>query len=114
MVATFIIGTLAVVLAAQFVMVLDAILYAYSFMVSGLFVPTLGAFFWKRGSSIGALGGMLGGGILTILLMAELISLPGSLYVEGLDLSVYGIGVSFILYVTLSLLCPDKDKMIKG
>ncbi|MFI4911247.1 MAG: sodium:solute symporter [Sedimentisphaeraceae bacterium JB056] len=111
MVATFIIGTLAVVLAAQFKMVLDAILYAYAFMVSGLFIPTLGAFFWKRGSSIAALAAMLGGGLTTILLMTGFCPIPDCLKSNGLDLSIYGIGISLLLYVTLSFVFPDKDKI---
>jgi solute:Na+ symporter, SSS family len=114
MAATFIIGTLAVILAAQFTMVLDAILYAYSFMVSGLFIPTLGAFFWKRGSSAGALAAMLGGGITTIILMTGLMKAPDFFNGAELDLSIYGIGVSLILYAALSLLMPDKDNTQKG
>ena len=53
MIVTLIIGALAVLMASRFTTVLDAILYAYAFMVSGLFVPTLGAYFWRRSSSKG-------------------------------------------------------------
>ncbi len=111
MLATLVIGLLAVVLAAQFKTVLNAILYAYAFMVSGLFIPTLGAYFWKKSSSAGALAGMIGGGVLTLLLMTELISLPESLGAFGLDFSVFGIAFSMVLFVTVSLLIPDKKKV---
>lgn len=107
MVATLIIGTLAVVLAAQFSTVLDAILYAYAFMVSGLFVPTLGAYFWKRSSPAGALAGMLGGGVLTLLLMTKVVSLPESMVAWDLDVSVYGIACSTILFVVFSFCLPN-------
>ena len=107
MLATLVIGLLAVGMASRFTMVLDAILYAYSFMVSGLFVPTLGAYFWKRSSSVGALGGMLSGGVLTLLLLTGVLSLPASLADIGLDPSLYGIVVSAIFLVTLSLFYPD-------
>ena len=109
MAATLLIGVIAVVLAAQFTTVLNAILYAYSFMVSGLFVPTLGAYFWRRGSSAGALAGMIGGGAFTILLMTNVVSLPDALGQWELDMSVYGITVSAVLYLLVSLLLPDQN-----
>ena len=106
MAATAVIGTLAVVLAAQFTTVLSAILYAYAFMVSGLFVPTLGAYFWKRASSAGALAGMIAGGSVTLAMM---IFLPARTPSQ-LDFSIYGIGASAVVFVVLSLLWPDSAK----
>jgi SSS family solute:Na+ symporter len=79
-------------------------------MVSGLFVPTLGAYFWKRSSSIGALGGMLAGGGLTLLLLAKLVTLPPPLAALGLDPTAYGIACSAVAFVSLSLLWPDGDR----
>lgn len=108
MLATLIIGSLSVILAASFTTVLDAILYAYSFMVSGLFIPTLGAYFWKRGTSAGAIAGMLGGGILTLLLMTETFVLPDTLTGWELDFSVYGITLSAILYILVSLFTKNE------
>jgi SSS family solute:Na+ symporter len=108
MIATLIIGTLAVIMAAQFNTVLNAILYAYAFMVSGLFVPTLGAYFWKRSSSAGAISAMLTGGILTLLLLTNTITLPKILAGLKLDASVYGILSSAITFICVSILWPDK------
>ena len=110
MTATALIGIIAVVLAAQFRTVLDAILYAYAFMVSGLFIPTLGAYFWRRGSSAGAVAGMLAGGTITILLMLEAVVLPEAMNRWELDFSVYGIAVSALFYGVFSFLVPDKEK----
>ena len=107
MLATLIVGTLAVLMAAQFNTVLNAILYAYAFMVSGLFVPTLGAYFWKKASSAGALAGMLTGGILTLLLLTKVFVLPEGMSKLKLDASVYGIVFSAITFVCVSLLWPD-------
>jgi SSS family solute:Na+ symporter len=51
---TMIIGALAIVIAGAFASVLEIILHAYSFMVAGLLVPTLAAYFirihrpWQR------------------------------------------------------------------
>jgi SSS family solute:Na+ symporter len=109
MLVTLVIGVTAVTLAAQFTMVLDAILYAYSFMVSGLFIPTLGAYFWRRGTSKGALTGMIGGGGLTLLMMVNLIKPPAFLQGIGLDFSVYGIVVSAVLYISVSLLSRNES-----
>ena len=107
MLMTFVIGVVAVVLAAQFTTVLDAILYAYAFMVSGLFIPTLGAYFFRWGTSAGALAGMLGGGGLTLLLMTRAVSLPEAVAAWGFDFSLYGIALSAILYAVVSLTVPE-------
>ncbi|MFH1808538.1 MAG: sodium:solute symporter family protein [Pseudomonadota bacterium] len=103
------IGVVAVVIAASFGSVLDAMLYAYGFMVSGLFVPTLGAYFWRRSSRSGAFWGMLGGGSLTVLLAAGAVPLPGALAALGLDPSLYGMTLSALLFVGLSLGRPDPE-----
>ena len=110
MLATLIIGILALILAAQFDTVLDAILYAYAFMVAGLFIPTLGAFFWPRGSSVGALLGMLAGGLLTLGLLLERIPLPQFLAQTQLDPAAYGIALSLIVYVVGSLVWPNREQ----
>lgn len=109
-IVTFVVGILAVSLAAQFTTVLDAILYAYAFMVGGLFIPTLGAYFWPKGSSSGAMAGMLGGGLITLLLQLQIISLPESVATWGFDPSLYGIFSSTLLYVGFSLALPDKKE----
>jgi SSS family solute:Na+ symporter len=105
---TLAIGASAVLVASRFQTVLDAILYAYAFMVSGLFVPTLGAYFWRRSSSAGALGGMICGGSLTLLLLLKLIRLPPTLSRIGLDPAFYGILCSALVFIPFSLLLPDK------
>jgi SSS family solute:Na+ symporter len=97
-VATLVLGVAAILIASQFSMVLDAILQAYAFLVSGLFVPTLGAYFWPRSTSQGAFWGMLAGGTTTLILL--LTGLPSPL---GLDPSFWGILVSALFFVPVSL-----------
>ncbi len=109
-IATLLIGVVAVVIAANFKQVLDAILYAYAFMVAGLFVPTVGAYFWGRSSSTGALAAMLGGGTLTLVLLAGWLPLPRVLADVGLDASAYGIAVSVVVFVVGSVLFPDRGR----
>ncbi|NCC51107.1 MAG: sodium:solute symporter family protein [Spartobacteria bacterium] len=100
---TLVIGVVAIFIAAKFQNVLSAILYAYSFMVSGLFIPTLGAYFWKKRSSAGALAGMLSGGGLTLFLLISGTRMPG-----GLDATFFGMAISLITFVLVSLLVPDQ------
>jgi len=101
------IGALAIILASRFTTVLDAIMYAYSFMVSGLFIPTLGAYFWKKHSSAGALWGMISGGTLTLVLIIFNIETP-----FGLDHTFFGIVLSGITFIALSLMFPDRKDII--
>ncbi|MBN2288527.1 MAG: sodium:solute symporter family protein [Candidatus Glassbacteria bacterium] len=105
---TLLVGVVAVVIASRFEKVLDAILYAYAFMVSGLFVPTLGAYFWKSASSTGAFWAMLLGGSFTIFLQLGKRSLPDIMANIGLDASCYGITLSAIVFISFSLIFPDR------
>ena len=117
--ATFIVGALALAMAAVFTTVLSAIVMTYEFMVAGLFVPTLGAFFWRRGSSLGAMLGMLGGGGTTLALMilqntnvAQDSPLMRWIAGTGLSVCLFGIVVSLVLYVIGSLLRPNRQPSI--
>ena len=109
MLVTMVLGVIAIVLAAQFTTVLNAILSAYSFMVAGLFIPTLGAYFWPKGSSIGAILGMIGGGATTLLLMTDVIALPAYVAELKLDITLYGIIASAFFYVVGSLCFSESE-----
>jgi SSS family solute:Na+ symporter len=104
-VATLLLGTAAILIASRFAMVLDAILNAYAFLVAGLFVPTLGAYFWRRSSSRGAFWGMLAGGGTTLGLLVTRFPPP-----LGLDPSFWGILVSALVFVPVSLLDPGEEE----
>lgn len=107
-ITTLILGAFALFVASTMTNVLDLMLYSYAFMVSGLFVPILGALYWKKSSSIGAIGAMLLGGGTTVCLEVFVENLPA-----GLDANVFGITVSAITFITLSLLFPDEKKVQK-
>ncbi len=96
---TLIVGLLALVLASSFTMILDLILNAYAFMVSGLFIPTIAAYFLKQQDSTAALVSMLLGGTTTIILIGFKIKI-----MFGIDPSVIGIGVSLISFIIVRLL----------
>ena len=96
---TAVLGGIAFLLAASFTSVLDVVLNSYSFMVSGLLVPTLFAYFTKHPNSLAALVSMIGGGSLTITLIYLDSALP-----LGLDPTIFGIGVSLILYLSITVI----------
>jgi len=103
-ITTLIIGALAILIASSMTSVLDLMLYSYAFMVSGLFVPILGAFYWEKSSSVGAVSAMILGGATTVCLELFVEQLPA-----GLDANVFGITVSAIVFIALSLLFPDEE-----
>lgn len=96
---TAILGTIAFFLASSFLSVLDVVLQSYSFMVSGLLVPTLFAYFAKRPSQTAAILSMLGGGSLTLFLIFSKTNLP-----YGLDPTIFGIAASLGLYLLTNLI----------
>lgn len=114
--ATLIIGAIAIVIATTMTNVLSLMLMSYAFMVSGLLVPIVGALYWKKSSSAGAIGAMIGGGFVTLILTLmeqgglnlwivqfDKIALP-----YGLDPNLFGISASLLLFVTLSLIYPSN------
>lgn len=100
---TFIIGGSALLLALTMQNVLDLMLYSYAFMVSGLFIPILGALFWKKSSSIAAFWSMLIGGGTTLILTETETNL-----LFDLDPNIFGITGSLIIFVAFSYLFPSK------
>lgn len=102
---TLVVGVLALLLAGAFDTVLDLILHAYAFMVSGLLVPTLGACFWKGSRPEAALVSMLGGGGLTLYLTFAKTTLP-----YGLDPSLFGIVLSLVLFIGVSVAYRRKGQ----
>lgn len=103
-VTTLVIGAFSLFVAGRMTNVLDLMLYSYAFMVSGLFIPVLGAFYWEKSSSTGAIGAMLLGGGTTVILEIFVEQLPA-----GLDANVFGITASAVVFVILSLLFPDRE-----
>lgn len=104
---TLVIGVLALLLAWQMENVLELMLYSYAFMVSGLFIPVLGAFYWKRGSTIGAFWGMLVGGGTTLTLTILGVNLP-----FNLDPNIFGITASLVVFIILSYLFPGRKNIL--
>ncbi|PLX13283.1 MAG: sodium:solute symporter [Marinilabiliales bacterium] len=105
---TLLIGVLALLLALNMQNVLQLMLYSYAFMVSGLFIPVLGAFFWKRSHPIAAFWAMLVGGTTTLTLTLTQFELP-----LGLDPNIFVITASLILFVGLSFFFQKDKGLVK-
>ncbi|MBZ0201337.1 MAG: sodium:solute symporter family protein [Ignavibacteriaceae bacterium] len=107
---TLILGIFALLLASKMQNVLELMLYSYAFMVSGLFAPIIGAFYWKRSSAIAAFWAMLIGGSTTIVLIITSVKLP-----FGLDPNIFGITASGIILILLSYIYPsERYKMLEN
>ncbi len=106
-VATLVIGTFALVLASTMENVLELMLDSYAFMVSGLFVPVIGALYWKKSTPSGAMAAMIIGGSTTISLRYSGVNLP-----YDLDPNLFGITASAIAFISISLM-TIKSKKIK-
>jgi len=102
-VVTLVIGGLALLLAGTMTNVLDLMLDSYAFMVSGLFVPVIGALFWSKSTPAGAMTAMIVGGFTTIGLRYSGIELP-----YELDPNVFGITASAISFIGVSLLTNEN------
>ncbi|MFP4472012.1 MAG: sodium:solute symporter, partial [Bacteroidales bacterium] len=94
---TLVIGILALILATTMQNVLELMLYSYAFMVSGLFVPVIAAFYSKNPNRLAAFMAMLLGGGTTITLIIAEWHLP-----MGLDANIFGISVSAVSYLLFS------------
>jgi SSS family solute:Na+ symporter len=91
---TLILGIVALLIAWKIPNVLDLMLYSYSFMVSGLFIPVLVGLFAKQRSIKGVFWSMIIGGSTTLLLIIMQIKLP-----FDLDANIYGITLALIIYL---------------
>lgn len=102
---TLAIGVLALLLATVMQNVLELMLYSYAFMVSGLFVPILAAFYTPKPNRPAAFLAMLLGGGTTIALIIAEWQLP-----LGLDANIFGISVSALSYLVVSFALPGRQK----
>ncbi len=100
---TVLVGVASVSLALLVPTVLDAILLSYAFMVSGLFIPTLGGLVSKRGSSTAALWSMIAGGGAAVFL-----EVFPSLNPLGESILV-ALPLSFAVFLGLTFLFPRRD-----
>ena len=101
------IGLLGLLIALRMENVLELMLHSYAFMVSGLFIPVLGAFFTRKGSATAAFWAMITGGGTTLTLTLLSVKLP-----FGLDPNIFGITAAALFYILLSILFPGRRHVI--
>lgn len=109
-VLTLAIGGVSVAIALLSSNVLAAILGAYQVLVCGLFVPTVGGLYWRRGTALGAVCSIvIGGGwaLLLIVFPGILGRLPGVLAEDPI---LSGLPISLVSYVAFSLLDRSRDQ----
>ncbi len=105
--ATLLIGVASVLMALVSPSVLEAILLAYAFMVSGLFVPTLAGLLWPRATPAAAFWSMLAGGTTAVAASAvPAAAWPAWLAFVPAQPVLTAIGVAAAVLVTLTLRAP--------
>ncbi len=103
--STLAIGVTAILLASVMENVLELMLYAYAFMVSGLSVPIVAAIFLKQRYAEAALFSMIAGGGITIVLIISGVPLP-----YGLDANIFGLSAATICYIITHRLLLVRTK----
>ena len=77
--------------------VISALTLAYNLLVGGMLIPLLGAIYWKRASTVGAIASMVLGSLTACLFM----------FLDGLDANTpiyYSLAVGAVSFVIVSLL----------
>lgn len=101
-----VVGLFGVVFALYMKGIFDILLLAFAIFVSGIFVPTMAAIFWKKATKAGALISSIIASIAVILLYGMKMSgmLPGD--VQPIFISII---ISFVLMVVISLITYNPE-----
>ncbi|WP_031468090.1 sodium:solute symporter family transporter [Sciscionella sediminilitoris] len=100
---TLAMGVLMIGLALSIGSVVGSLNIAYNLLVGGLLVAILGALVWPRATAAGAIAGILAGSATVVVTMI----VKGVLADEPI---YYGLGVSLLAYVTVSLATRRTDR----
>lgn len=111
-VSTAVMAAIALLMALKIQSVLTISWIASDFLTSGAFVPLVMGFLWIKGTSKAATVSMLFGLIFSSynLLVALGVDLPVAWEIASAKQAIIGISVSFILYVSISLLYPESTE----
>jgi SSS family solute:Na+ symporter len=104
---TLVLGLLAIGIATAVNDVVGALTVAYNLLVGGLLVAIVGALFWRRGTTQGAVASIAAGSVVAVAAMV----------VEGLEANgpiFYGLAASLVVYVVVSLLTPPTRDDLLG
>ena len=112
-IATVIVVAIGLIIALKVRSILLISWIASDIITTGLFVPLVAGFFWRRGTSKGAIASIVSGTIFSFwnLLVILGVKLPTFWRVESTEQVIIGITMSLVLYVGVSLLSkPEYDK----
>src|SRR5918995_6858173 len=101
-VSTLLVGIVVLVISLIVSDVVGALTVAYDLLSGALFVPIVGALFWRRATAAGALASMAAGSAVVVIFMV----------VDGLFANtpiIYGVAVSLVVFVVVSLLTPGPS-----
>jgi SSS family solute:Na+ symporter len=104
-IAILVLGLAVIGIACMLSDVVSALTIAYNLLVGGLLVPILGALVWRRGNLQGAMASIVAGGVTVIVMMVD----KGVLANEPI---YYGLGVSLIAYLVVSLATRPTDAAV--
>src|SRR5918998_1388451 len=101
-VATLLVGIVVLVISLIVSDVVGALTVAYDLLTGALFVPIVGALFWRRATAVGALASMVAGSVVVVVFMV----------LDGLFANtpiIWGLLVSLVVFVVVSLLTPGPS-----
>lgn len=96
------VGILALIVALRFTTIISLLSFTYSILVAGMLVPVLGGYFWKGGTSKGAVAAMMTGVAVLFLGKYDIIKISYPQLIAAIP--------ALVVFVVVSLL--DKKKTI--
>nr|MBO2509781.1 sodium:solute symporter [Gammaproteobacteria bacterium] len=99
---TLLLGVATLAIALVVSDVIGALTMAYNLLVGGMLIPLLGAIYWKRASTAGAIASMLLGSLAAAIFMFK----------DGLDANTpiyYGLAAGAVSFVAISLLSRRRQ-----
>jgi solute:Na+ symporter, SSS family len=100
---TLLVGIVVLVISVLVSDIIGALQIAYDLLSGALFVPIVGALFWRRATAAGALASMAAGSVVVVIFMV----------VDGLFANtpiIWGILASLVAFVVVSLLTPKPSE----
>ncbi|MFA6865977.1 MAG: sodium:solute symporter family protein [Clostridia bacterium] len=107
------VSIVALIIALAIRSILTISWMASDVITTGVFVPLIGGFIWKRGNSKGAVASMIWGLIYCLynLILYFGVPIPHFWKLQSVTQVLFGVGMSLVLYVVVSLITKsDKEK----
>ena len=110
--ATLLVTAAALLISLGIRSILEISWIASDIITTGVFVPLIAGFIWRRGNANGAMASMLAGLVYCgyNLLIGFGLPLPAFWTPQSAQQVILGVGLSAILYVGVSLLTPTDDE----